>query len=344
MLRIDGIDLAGIVSGVDFLRSVALGELTEQKGKTVVIGGGNVAIDVARTAVRLGAASTNLFCLESKAEMPALEEEQNEASAEGVVLNNGWGPKRILGENGKVTGVEFMRCVSVFDENGKFAPKYDENDIVVVECENVLLSVGQTMDWGKLLDGSQMQLSARKTLSVKEVSYQTEEADVFAGGDAVSGPKFAIDAIAMGKSGAVSIHRYLRGRSLTMRREREYKPFNTEAADFSGFDKMPRQRPLAVDHKKAAGTMADLRGNFTEEQLQKEAKRCLGCGVAVVDPYMCVGCGLCANKCEFDALHLVKVDNPVASATTPMDYMTDVYTYMMSREAKLAAKEAEAQK
>lgn len=337
MLRIDGVEAEGVLSGVDFLRSVSVGAMKELPGKTVVIGGGNVAIDVARTAVRMGAEKVDLFCLESKAEMPALEEEQLEATEEGVTLNNSWGPKRILSENGRVTGVEFMRCLSVFNEEHRFAPKYDENDTVVIPCDHVLMSVGQTMDWGGLLEGSKMQLTPRKTLVVKELSYQTDEPDVFAGGDAVSGPKFAIDAIAMGKSGAISIHRFVRGRSLTLRREREYSPFDKNSVDFAGFDRVPRQKAAHVNPDAAKKSWHDERKPLTEEQVRKEAQRCLGCGIAIVDPYMCIGCGICSTHCEFDAMKLRK-NRDVTPALTNEERLADVAKYAKERHERLAAK------
>ena len=335
-LNIDGEDLQGVISGVDFLRDVALDSADRLSGKTIVIGGGNVAIDVARTAVRLGSERTDMYCLESDAEMPALEEEKDEAKGEGIRINNSWGPKRILGENGKVTGVEFMRCVSVFDENHRFSPNYDENDTIIVPCSNVLVSIGQSIEWGTLLMGSNAKLTRRKTLEVADISYQTGEPDIFAGGDAVTGPKFAIDAIASGKSGAISIDRYIGDRGLTIRREREYKMFDKDHADFSGYDSTSRQRPLKVNPADARNTFQDLRRDLTEEQIQKEAERCLGCGVTVVDPWMCVGCGVCTTKCEFDAIHLKRVyDNEPAE--TMQDFGANLAQFatkrMQSREA-----------
>ena len=339
-LNIEGEDSEGVISGVEFLREVALEHLDKLEGNTVVIGGGNVAIDVARAAIRLGSTKTQMFCLESDKEMPALKEEKEEALEEGIRINNSWAPKRILNKNGRVTGVEFMRCISVFDENHRFAPKYNEDETVIVECDNVLVSIGQSIQWDNLLSGRETLLTPRGTLKVAEITYQTEEEDIFAGGDAVTGPKFAIDAIASGKSGAISIHRFLRGRGLSMRREREYKPFNKEQADYSSFDTMPRQRPISVNHNEAKQTFKDLRVDLTEEQIKKEAGRCLGCGITIVDPWMCIGCGVCATKCEFDALKLKKVSE-VYPAATSADYVNDVRTYAMERNKRIAEKQAE---
>jgi len=336
-LGIAGEDLSGVVSGVDFLRKVALSESAGLDGKVVVIGGGNVAIDVARTALRLSPSGVEMFCLEKECEMPALPEEQQEAKGEGVAINNSWGPKRIIGENGKVTGVEFKRCVSVFDENGRFSPKYDEDDTITISCDHVLVSVGQAMDWGKVLDASKAELTARGTLNVHPISFQTGEDDVFAGGDAVTGPKFAIDAIAAGKQGAISIHRFVNGRGLTVRREREFHPLDKENADLAGFDRLPRQRAPHVDFNESKRTFKDLRSDLTEEQIKKETQRCLGCGVTVVDQNQCIGCGVCGTKCEFDAIHLVRKYD-VGSAETPAQWAKDFGTYMTERKVRLEAK------
>jgi NADPH-dependent glutamate synthase beta subunit-like oxidoreductase len=334
-LDVEGENLDGVISGVDFLRDVALEKAEKLSGKTVVIGGGNVAIDVARSAVRLGAGSVSMYCLENSAEMPALDEEKEEALGEGVGINNSWGPKRILGENGKVAGVEFMRCVSVFDENGRFAPKYDENDIITVDCSTVLVSIGQAIEWGNLLRGNDARLTKRGTLDVAEISYQSGERDIFGGGDAVTGPKFAIDAIATGKSGAISIHRFVRKRGMTVRREREYKSFDKDHADYSGFDSLPRQRPLSVDHLSAKATFRDLRKGLTEDQIRKEAKRCLGCGVTVVDEWMCIGCGICTSRCEFDAIHLKRVTD-IAPAKDMHSFNVGIMQYAMERGKRLS--------
>ncbi len=337
-LGLEGEDLPGVINGVDFLRSVSLDNTTELNGPVVVVGGGNVAIDVARTAIRAGASSVNLYCLESVEEMPALPEEQEEARKEGVVLNNGWGPKRIIAENGKVTGVEFKRCVSVFN-NGKFAPKYDENDTITVETSNVLLAIGQVIDWGEMVKGEKVVLDDRGRIRVTEVSYQTTAPDIFAGGDVVTGPKFAIDAIALGKQGAQSIHRYLLGRNLFYCREREFKALDKTNLDTSGFDRMPRQKTGAVDPAAAKTTFADLRQGLTEEQVRKEAERCLHCGLSIVDQRKCIGCGLCAKPCSFDAIHLERVSETDPAPTWAGFYARAV-GYAAARAGRIAVKSA----
>ncbi len=309
-LGIEGENTENVISGVEFLRQVNLGNNPRLDGDVIVIGGGNVAIDVARTAVRVGNTAVAMLCLESHSEMPALPEEIEEAAAEGITIQNGWGPVRIVTENGHAAGVEFKKCIRVFDENHKFSPQYDETEKIFVPARYVLLSVGQTIDWGGLLDGSQVELNPNRTVKADRFTLQTGEPDVFAGGDALSGPAFAIDAIALGKEGAVSIHRYVHpGQSLVIGRDRkEYLALNKEKLMLDGFDSVPRQSPRhtpTTDQK----TFQDTRSTFTEEQMKKESERCLGCGVTGTDEFLCVGCGQCTTRCKFDAIHLVRKYN-----------------------------------
>jgi len=305
-LGIEGENAEGVITGVDFLRNVNLGNEAKLSGKVVVIGGGNVAIDVARTAVRENAETVGMYCLESAAEMPALPEEVEEAKAENIRINNGWGPKRIIVENGKVTGVEFKKCVSVFD-NGKFSPKYDENEVITVPADYVLLSVGQSIEWGKLLEGSKIELGRGNAAVADSFTYQTTQPDVFVGGDVFTGPKFAIDAIAAGKQGAISLHRFVQpGQDLRFGRDRrEYISLDKNNLVISGYDNTPRQAP--GHNPESSKSFRDGRITFTEEQMKKETERCLGCGAAIVDEYMCVGCGQCTTKCKFDAIHLERI-------------------------------------
>ena len=337
MLGIEGEDHVDVINGVDFLRSVNLDNTLKLDGPVVVVGGGNVAIDVARSAVRAGAESVNLYCLESAEEMPALKEEQEEAKEEGIVLNNGWGPKRIIIKNGKVTGVEFKKCVSVF-ENGTFAPRYDENTTITVKASKVLLAIGQVIDWGGLSKNERFVFDARGRIQVKDTSYQTSMVlDVFAGGDAVTGPKFAIDAIATGKQGAESIHRYIQGLNLTLCRERDFQALDKKNLDTSGWDRMPRQKTGAVDPAAAKVTFKDLRQGLTEEQIKKEVERCLQCGLSIVDQNKCVGCGVCTKRCDFDAIHLERVSENYPSNTWAGFYARAV-GYATARAARIVAK------
>lgn len=307
-LNIEGEDAEGVISGVEFLLDVNLGKDVDVEGDVVVIGGGNVAIDVARTATRSGASRVEMFCLENEEEMPALDEEVEEALSEDIIINNSWGPNRIIEENGKVVAIEFKRCTSVFDEEGRFNPKFDESEIKVVKADKILLSIGQSIDWGQMLEGSKVKLNKNNTIKVDKFTLQSDEADIFAGGDAATGPKFAIDAIALGKEGAISLHRYVHpGQDLLIGRDRrEFKAFDKENINLEGYDNIPREKVANVDGSLAKKSFNDLRETLTEEQVKKETERCLECGATVVDQFLCFGCGHCVTKCKFDAISLVR--------------------------------------
>jgi len=331
-LGIEGEDAEGVLSGIEFLKNVNSGNVKKLSGKTVVIGGGNVAVDVARTVVRISDSDVFLYCLEKQNEMPASMEEVEDTIKEGVSINNGWGPKKIIVENGKVKGVEFKRCISVFDEEGKFNPKYDENDTMTVECDNVYTAIGQSIEWGSLIDGQKVELNQDKTARTVPITkvqtdlasqaigldpvyyeldspfeiYQTAEPDIFVGGDVYSGPKFAIDAIAAGKKAAESLHRYVwDGHSLVLGRERrEMQSIDKDNVDYSSYDTAPRQRPII--NASNAKTFHDARLLLTGDQIKAETARCLGCGTSIVDERLCVGCGICTTRCKFDAIKLEK--------------------------------------
>ncbi len=304
-LGIEGEDSVNVTSGVTFLKDVALGNAKDLMGTTVVIGGGNVAIDVARTAVRLGSSSTQMFCLESREEMPALPEEVMEALEENIEINNGWGPSKFVVEDGKVTAVEFQKCISVM-KDGKFNPEYSD-ERKVVEVDNVLTAIGQAIDWGNLLS-EDIEINPNGTIKVDSFTLQSSIEDIFAGGDVVTGPKYAIDAIALGKEGYKSIHRFVNeGHSLTLGRiKREYEALDKANVDFRGYDKQPRQHTTHAHIQNLKGSFVDNRGLFTEEQVKAETERCLGCGITVVDEFMCIGCGACTTRCKFDAIKLHK--------------------------------------
>ena len=333
-LGLENEDAKGVIAGVEFLRDVNLGKKSALHGKVIVIGGGNVAIDVARTAVREGAESVAMYCLEARNEMPALDEEIEEALEEDIVINNSWGPKRIISKDGKVTGIELKKCVSVFDKDKKFNPKYDENETITVDADFVLLSVGQSIDWGGLLTDSAVVLNRNNTAQADSFTYQTAQSDVFVGGDAYTGPKFAIDAIAAGKQAAISIHRFVQpGQSLTYGRDRrEYIALDKQNIVVESYDTTRRQ--LAGHNAKNRKTFKDTRVTFTEEQLKKETERCLGCGAVQVDQYMCVGCGQCTTKCKFDAISLVKKYNNFAPIYEKLPLA--VAKYAVQRSGKIA--------
>jgi len=337
-LGIEGEDALGVLSGVEFLKKVNLHEDKHVSGKVVVIGGGNVAVDVARSAIRSGGETVTMYCLEKRDQMPALDEEKAVAEAEGIQIVNSFGPKRILTEDGKVTGVEFKRCTAVFDNNGRFAPQYDENETVTVEADWVLVSVGQSIAWGNLLDGAKTELNRNNTIHVDDWTYQTAQPDVFAGGDAVTGPKFAIDAIAAGKQAAISIHRFVQpGQDLRFGRSRRaFVELDKSAAILEGYDNTPRQRVGEVEALEAKKTFRDMRGTFTEEQMKKESERCLGCGATVADEYMCVGCGMCVTRCKFDAIHLERVYD--GAGVEFLNIKKTITPHVLKRKGKIALK------
>jgi NADPH-dependent glutamate synthase beta subunit-like oxidoreductase/NAD-dependent dihydropyrimidine dehydrogenase PreA subunit len=335
-LGITGENTEGVIAGVDFLRDVNLGREIKLGGSVVVIGGGNVAIDVARTTVRSSAGKVNLFCLESRNQMPALEEEILDAEAEGIVINNSWGPVRIVTEEGKIKGVEFKKCTSVFDKDDKFSPQFDESQTMIVDANFVLLSVGQSIEWGGLLEGSKVRLGRGNTALADSFTYQSDEPDVFVGGDAFTGPKFAIDAIAAGKQGAVSIQRFVQpGQSLVFGRDRrEYKMFDKDNLIIGGYDSTPRQQVgHTLDKFK---TFKDPRVTFSEEQVKAETARCLGCGSVQIEEYCCIGCGQCTTKCKFDAISLKKVSNEFGGVFEKLPLK--VVPYATIRAGKIAVK------
>ena len=311
-LGIPGEDLQGVLGGVDFLREVNLGNRPELGKKCAVIGGGNVAMDVCRTAVRLGAETTVIY-RRSEEEMPADKEEVAEAKEEGVKFCFLNAPVEIIGEAGKVTGlkVEIMELGEP-DEKGRRKP-VGTGRFETIEVDSVLAAVGQTIDWGGL-DVGELKTGPKGNALADAVTYQTEQSDIFVGGDVFTGPKFAIDAIAAGREGAESLHRFVQdGQSLTRGRNlREFYELNKNEVviDVGSFDRPARQQILH-DPAKARSFEHD-RLTFTEEQVKAEASRCLGCGVSVVDPNRCIGCGLCTTRCMFDAIHLER-DVPAAS-------------------------------
>ena len=304
-LRCPGEELPGVMTGIDFLRAVNLGEAPAIGTSVAVIGGGNVAIDVARAAVRLGAEVTVVY-RRDRDSMPAADDEIAEAAEEGVSFRFLASPAEILGDGKAETlKIELMEL-----RGGKPA---GTGVYETMNVSAVISAVGQEIE----LNGISVDTGAKGTVTVSLPSFQTSEADVFAGGDVVTGPKFAIDAIAAGKEGAISIHRYVHpGQSQVIGRDhRDYKAMNpaTAGVAIDGFDTAPRQKASGGSAKDAEKTFRDLRGTLTEEQLKTETRRCLDCGTAVVDESLCVGCGICTTKCKFDAIRLEKVTDYVGT-------------------------------
>ncbi|MBP3866909.1 MAG: FAD-dependent oxidoreductase, partial [Eggerthellaceae bacterium] len=289
----------------------------EVEGATVVVGGGNVAIDAARVSARCGSDKVTMVCLEQLDEMPALPEEIEEAREDGVVIENGWGPASVdLDAAGNVVGVTFKRCTRVFDDAKRFAPEYDEADTMTIPCSHVVMAIGQSIEWGNLLDGSAVELGRGNGAVADPVTYQTAQPDIFVGGDVYTGPKFVIDAIAAGHEAAVSLHRFVQtGSSLTLARNpRHYVELDKESIAINpyDYDHAGRQVPECAKVANIRHNWDDVRKTFTEEQIRVETARCLSCGASIVDPNKCIGCGLCTTRCEFDAIHLHR-DHPECS-------------------------------
>ena len=307
-LGVAGEELTGVYGGVDFLRAVNLGEQPAVGKRCAVIGGGNVAMDVCRSAVRLGADETYVLYRRSEAELPADPEEVREAMEEGVQFRFLTAPAEILGENGKVKAikVEIMELGEP-DEKGRRKP-VGTGEFETIALDSVIGAIGQTVDWGTLDTGA-LTTTKKGTAEADALTYQTAQPDIFVGGDCYTGPKFAIDAITAGKEAAISLHRFVHpGQTLTAGRDRRvYRALDKEHVllETAGFDKDHRQMPGYNAAK--ARTFSDARVTFTEEQVKKECARCLGCGATKVDSYLCIGCGLCTTKCKFDAIHLKKV-------------------------------------
>ncbi len=335
-LHLENENAEGVMSGVDFLRIVTQDENYKVHGRSVVIGGGNVAMDVARSVLRCSSDMVEMVCLEDFEQMPAARDEIREAMQENIKIHNGYGPKEILVENGKVKGIVFKKCVSVWDDQKHFNPQYDEEDVLTIPCENIFLSIGQTILWNGLLHHENVALNPNHTAKADGITYQTSVKDIFVGGDVYTGPKFAIDAIAAGKEACESIHRFVHeGHSLTLGRDlRQFIELNKEDVVIEEFDNAKRQIPKYKPGDPAK-TFRDLRETLSEEQVKIEAKRCLGCGASVVDENRCIGCGLCTTRCAFDAIYLSR-DLPKAShMRTAEDKLKGILPYAAKRAVRI---------
>jgi NADPH-dependent glutamate synthase beta subunit-like oxidoreductase len=332
---VPGEDAEGVESGVGFLNRVNRDHSVKLHGDVVVVGGGNVAVDVARTAVRTTDGHVTMICLEGADEMPAAADEVEDAKAEGIEVKNGWGPKEILTENGKVTGVVFKKCTQVKNAEGRFNPQYDEETTITVSCDNVLEAIGQSAVWGDMLKGTKAETRRGGTVICDPVTFQTGEPDIFAGGDINHGARFAIDAIAEGKKGAESMHRFVHeGQSLTIARDlREFIELDKDDITIPyGYDHAKRSVPGT---RKVEDRFDDTRMPLTEEQVHQEADRCLGCGATTVDINRCIGCGLCTTRCEFDAIHLERDQPECTNYMRAEDKMKAIAPYAAQREIRI---------
>ena len=342
-LGVPGEDAEGVKAGIELMREVNLEGKKSLSGRVVVIGGGNIGADVARTALRCGAEKVSLYCLEDYDSMPMGVADRTECEEDGIEIHAGWGQTEILAENGKCSGIRFRKCLSVRNAEGRFAPTFDDNATEEVPCDMVLYCIGQKVDWKGLLTGTAVELNPNGTAKADPVTYQTAEPDIFVGGDVYTGQKFAIDAIAAGKQGAVSLHRWVQDATLTIGRDkREFIELdkNNLLLEEASYDNTPRQR--IGYNETLRKTFKDGRVAFTEEQVKAETARCLGCGASVVDPNKCIGCGICTTRCAFDAIHLHRDLPECSTMRSAEDKMKGILPYMIKRKIRIRrAKKAE---
>ncbi|MHB8636417.1 MAG: FAD-dependent oxidoreductase [Fimbriimonadaceae bacterium] len=330
-LRIEGVEVDGVINGIDFLLNVNLGYKVPVGNRVVVIGGGNVAVDVARTAareagivvpeddrshdpaidvarsaIRAGAAEVHMVCLESYDEMPAHEDEVVETLHEGVVLHNSRGPRRVVAAEGKCVGLETVQCVSVFDETGRFSPKFAEGTESVLPCDTILIAVGQQPDLGFLGSDITLDLTPGGFVKAIPTTMATNVPGLYVGGDLAFGARTAIEGIADGRRAARAMHKFLSGSDAPI--EALPKPRLTPIPMHrmaSGYDRTPRQEVPTIPLERRSG-ITEVEEGFTREQAMVEASRCLTCNRApMVDWDKCVLCGGCVDICPFQCLKIV---------------------------------------
>ncbi|MDD6365390.1 MAG: FAD-dependent oxidoreductase [Bacteroidales bacterium] len=331
---IPGENLSGTTTAIDFLHKANTGGFSVS-GKVVVVGGGNVAIDAARVAMRSGAESVTMLSLETEDIMPASPEERLEAREDKVVIKPGWGPVEVLGSEA-AKGIVFRRCVSVFDADHRFAPVFDDADTITLDADLVIFAIGQTVQAGSLFEGTKVEFFRGVYPVADKLTYQTAEEDIFVGGDCFTGPKFAIDAIAAGKEAAESLHRYVQHGHMTIgRNRRDFIELDKENISVESYDNSSRQE---AGTSVKSDPFRDYHLTLTEEQVRKETARCLGCGASVVDPNKCIGCGICTTKCGFDAIHLHRELPEASKMYTSEDKFSGILPYMLKRTAKILVK------
>lgn len=339
---IPGEDAKGTSVAVKFLHDATVDKSTILNGNVVVVGGGNVAIDCARTAKRFKANKVSVFSLEDRNHMPATNQEILETLDEGIEINNGYGPKEIIkDENGCVKQIVFKKCLSVNDPvTHKFNPVYDENDTVTIDATHVIFAIGQTINWGNLLEGTKVTFQHGNYPVADKLTYQTNEPDIFVGGDVYTGPKFAIDAIEAGKCAAESLYRFVQpGTSLTIgRNRRDFIELNKDDLVIDGYDNQGRNEPGMDETIDYRNSFKDAHKTFTKEQAMSEANRCLCCGASIVDENKCIGCGVCTTKCEFDAIHLVRDHPEMSTMVKSEDKFKKILPYAIKRGLKIKFK------
>jgi NADPH-dependent glutamate synthase beta subunit-like oxidoreductase len=326
-LSLPGADLDGVMNGIDFLINVNLGYKVELAEKVLVIGGGNVAIDIARSALReendaetddgsatidaarlalrLGAKEVHVVCLESWEEMPAHRYEIEEAKAEGIIFHTSRAPQRIVDENGKVTGIEVVDVLSVFDSQGRFNPTLLPNTKKQIEGGSIIMAIGQQVDRETLKLDPELELNSNGTIKVDEATLATNLHGIYAGGDAVYGPRIVIDSVANGKLAAKSIMEHLEGNQSRIRTY-HFEMIDTSSHSMpDGYERAEREIIPQVNVGRRVG-MAEVELGYSEEQAKREADRCLKCNInTIFDARKCILCGGCVDVCPESCLRLV---------------------------------------
>ncbi|MBQ2064015.1 MAG: FAD-dependent oxidoreductase [Firmicutes bacterium] len=325
---------------VHFLKEALSDPDQKYDGHVVVVGGGNVAIDCARTAHRFHPDSVSMYCLESRDTMPASKQEIAEAEEEDIRIEPSWGPKEVLvDENGHVNGIVFKRCVSTIDPvTGAFSPKYDEEETITVPADRIIFAIGQAVEWGGLLEGTDVTFSRGTWPAADKFTYQTEDPAVFVGGDVFTGPKFVIDAIGQGHEAAESLARFVSANNVpqTIGRDRRFfKSLDTDDITVPSYDHAGRQEPEIEQIEDPGHSFYDPRKILTEEQVKCEASRCLSCGMTIVDENRCIGCGLCTTRCEFDAIHLKRDHPEMTDYRAAEKKVTGLLSYAVPRAVKI---------
>ncbi len=294
-LNVEGEDAPGVMEGVEFLRDSALGKDVELGDRVVVIGGGNVAIDVALSAKRLGAKEVSLVCLEKREEMPAWDYEIEEALEEGVTIINSLGPKQFLQDEGRFSGAEFKQCTAVFDDQGNFNPSYDETNLTILEGDNVIVAIGQAADLS-FADKDGIAVTPRGGLEADPITLATPIPGLFAGGDVFYGPKSVVEAVAGGKKACESIHRFLN--NLDLKSDGEKDDDSYEKPDVSGEPHIKREVMQTLSLEERDGNFKEIALGFSEEETLLEVERCVKCGI-------CSECYQCITACKAEAVTLI---------------------------------------
>jgi NADPH-dependent glutamate synthase beta subunit-like oxidoreductase/NAD-dependent dihydropyrimidine dehydrogenase PreA subunit len=302
-LQLEGSEFDGVFMGLDFLRDINLKGKATVNGRVVVIGGGNVAVDAALSALRLGAEDVQLICLECRDEMPAYEEEITQATDEGITVNVSWGPKKILGSHGKVTGIEVVCCTRVFDEGGNFNPCYDEKETMTIEADMIIIAIGQIPDISFVPNSITM--TQDNTIQVDPITLETSLSGVFAGGDAtIPGGSSVVEAIGMGRQAAISIERYLNYEDL--KAGRYLKPKRVIKPPKEGIARMPRQSVPTLPIKQRSGNFEEVKMAINADTMLLEAQRCMTCGsrAHIAYPDDCQLCLACERDCPQIAIYV----------------------------------------